>query len=315
MFGVIDMRYSLKQVQVFLNVARYENISKAAQDLSMSQSAVSSALSDFERHYDIQLFDRTGKKLQLNELGRALRPQAQALFEQAQAFEQHLQQQNTIPGLRVGATLTIGNYLAAGLMAQYMKQYGGAQVQLHVANTAIISEQVRNFELDIGLIEGELQSPELNVIPWLEDELVVFCSPTHPLAKRKKLNDKDLLDASWILRESGSGTRQTFDRAMAGLLSQITVSLELEHTEAIKRAVEADLGISCLSRVALSDAFTRGTLIPLKVPQRNLRRHFYFILHRQKYLSSAIENWMSLCQNGRTNKRQGNMGSANADRQ
>lgn len=290
------MRYSLKQLQVFLKVAHYENISKAALDLSMSQSAVSSALSDFERHYDIQLFDRNGKKLQLNELGRALRPQAKALFEQAKAFEQHLQQENTVPTLRVGATLTIGNYLAVGIMAQYMKQHTGAQVQLHVANTASISEQVRNFELDIGLIEGELQSSELEVIPWQEDELVVFCSPTHPLARRKKLSEKDLLGARWILRESGSGTRQTFDRAMAGLLSQIDVGLELEHTEAIKRAVEADLGISCLSRVALSEAFARGSLIPLKVPQRNLRRHFYFILHRQKYLSSAIENWMALCE-------------------
>ena len=289
------MRYSLKQVRVFLKVAHYENISKAALDLSMSQSAVSSALSDFERHYDIQLFDRNGKKLQLNELGRALRPQAQALFEQAQAFEQHLQQQNTVPALRVGATLTIGNYLAVGIMAQYMKQHAGAQVQLHVANTESISEQVRNFELDIGLIEGELQSPELDVIPWLEDELVVFCSPTHPLARRKKLSDKDLLGATWILRESGSGTRQTFDRAMAGLLSQINVSLELEHTEAIKRAVEADLGISCLSSVTLGEAFKRGSLIPLKVPQRDFRRHFYFILQRQKYISRAIENWIALC--------------------
>ena len=293
------MRYSLKQLQVFLKVAHYQNISKAALDLAMSQSAVSSSLSDFEGHYGIQCFDRNGKKLQLNELGRALRPQALALFEQAQAFEQLLQQQNTIPALRVGATLTIGNYLAVGIMAAYMKQYAGAQVQLHVANTASISEQVRNFELDIGLVEGELQNPELNVIPWREDELAVFCSPSHPLAKRKSLSDKDLLGAAWILRESGSGTRQTFDRAMSGLLSQINVSLELEHTEAIKRAVEADLGIGCLSRVVLSEAFARGSLMPLAVPQRDFRRHFYFILHRQKYLSSGIENWIALCKKER----------------
>ena len=290
------MRYSLKQLQVFLKVAHYQNISKAALDLSMSQSAVSSALSGFERHYDLQLFDRNGKKLQLNELGRALRPNALALYEQALAFEQLLQQQSSAPALKVGATLTIGNYLAVGIMAQYMKQHAGAQVQLHVANTASISEQVRNFELDIGLIEGELQDPELDVFPWLEDELVVFCSPTHPLAGRPSLSDKDLLDATWILRECGSGTRQTFDRAMSGLLSQLKPGLELEHTEAIKRAVEADLGISCLSRVALNDAFDRGSLIPLAVPQRNFHRHFYFILHRQKYRSAAIGNWMTLCE-------------------
>jgi len=290
------MRYSLKQLHVFLKVAHYQNISKAAGDLAMSQSAVSSALSDFEKHYSMRLFDRNGRKLQLNELGRAIRPQAQALFEQAQAFEQRLLQQSTIPALKVGAALTIGNYLAVGIMAQYMKQHPGAQVQLHVANTATISEQVRNFELDIGLIEGELQHPELDVFPWLEDELVVFCSPTHPLATQTSTSDKELLSARWILRESGSGTRQTFDRAMSGLVAKMDIGLELEHTEAIKRAVEADMGISCLSRVTLNDAFKRGSLIPLHVPQRNFRRHFYFILHRQKYLSSAIKHWMDLCE-------------------
>ncbi|MBL4608496.1 MAG: LysR family transcriptional regulator [Pseudomonadales bacterium] len=290
------MRYSLKQLHVFLRVAHHQNISKASIDLSMSQSAVSSALSDFETHYSMQLFDRKGKKLQINELGRAIRPQAQALFEQAQAFEQLLEQQSTIPALKVGATLTIGNYLAVGIMAQYMKQYPGAQVQLHVANTANISEQVLDFQLDIGLIEGELQHPELDVFPWLEDELVVFCSPNHPLAANTSVSDKELLSARWILRESGSGTRQTFDRATSGLLTKMDVGLELEHTEAIKRAVEADLGISCLSKVALNDAFKRGSLIALHVPQRNFRRHFYFILHKQKYLNSAIENWMALCE-------------------
>ena len=289
------MRYTLKQLKVFLKVAHYQNISKAAHDLSLSQSAVSSALSDFEKHYAIQLFDRHGKKLRLNELGRALRPKAQALFEQALAFEQQLQQQNTTPALNVGATLTIGNYLAVGIMARYMRQHTDAQVQLHVANTAQISEKVRNFELDIGLIEGELQDPLLEVTPWLEDELVVFCSPTHPLAKRNTLSEEDLLAATWILRESGSGTRQTFDRAMSGLLSQITLGLELEHTEAIKRAVAANLGISCLSRVTLNEAFARGSLIPLAVPQRDFRRHFYFIMHKQKYFSAAIESWMTLC--------------------
>ena len=101
------MRYSLKQLQVFLKVAHYQNISKAALDLAMSQSAVSSSLSDFEGHYGIQCFDRNGKKLQLNELGRALRPQALALFEQAQAFEQLLQQQNTIPVDLVAKCLSI----------------------------------------------------------------------------------------------------------------------------------------------------------------------------------------------------------------
>lgn len=289
------MRYSLRQLQVFAATARFENISRAAESLSMSQSAASEALRELERLFDIQLFERTGRKLQLNELGRTVRARAEALLEQAAALEQALAQHREPGPIKVGATLTIGNYLAVGIMASYMADQPGARVTLEVGNTANIARQVSRFELDLGLIEGELQHPELEVMPWRDDELMVFCSPTHPLAGRKKLDDRDLLAATWVLREPGSGTRQTFERAMHGLLPDLKVGLELQHTEAIKRAVEAGLGISCLSRVALVEAFERGTLVRLPVPGRDLQRRFYFILHRQKYRSAGIERWIELC--------------------
>ena len=123
----------------------------------------------------------------------------------------------------------------------------------------------------------------------------MVCSPSHPYADKKKLAKKDVLSANWILREAGSGTRQAFDRAMHGLLPSLNITLELQHTEAIKRAVEANLGIGCISKVALEDAFERGSLVKLIAPQLNLKRHFYFVLHKQKYQSSAIERWIDLC--------------------
>ena len=290
------MRYSLRQLEVFLQIAHFENITRAAQQMNMSQSAASSALSDLEKHFNIQLFDRIGKRLQLNEMGRTLRPKALDLIEQAQALEQILSIQNSAPVLNVGATLTIGNYLAIGIMASFMREEPQAQITLAVANTETIAKKISNFELDIGLIEGELRHPELRIIPWLEDELVVFCAPQHPLNHGKTLSDSDLSQATWIMREPGSGTRQTFDRAMHGLLPQMNILLELEHTEAIKRAVEANLGIACLSKVTLKEAFHRGDLIPLAVPQRNLHRRFYFIHHREKHVSRAMKHWMNLCE-------------------
>ena len=99
------------------------------------------------------------------------------------------------------------------------------------------------------------------------------------------------------MREKGSGTRQAFDRAMSGILSNLQLRLELQHTEGIKRAVEAGLGIGCLSRITLEDAFKRGSLVPLKAPHRNWTRKFYFILHRQKFLSSGVRSWIEHCQN------------------
>lgn len=162
-------------------------------------------------------------------------------------------------------------------------------------NTREVAERVLNFDLDIGLIEGELQHPDLVIQPWRDDELVVFCAPEHELAGKEALTDEDLVAASWISRETGSGTRQTFERAMHGLLPQLHLALELQHTEAIKRAVEAGLGIGCLSRVALRDAFRRGSLVELPVPHRDMRRQFHFILHREKFISPGIERWQALC--------------------
>jgi DNA-binding transcriptional LysR family regulator len=283
-------------LEVFLAAAHFQNITRAAESLAMSQSAASSALKELENQFDIQLFDRAGKRLQLNELGRLYRPRAESLLAQAKELEQVLSKHSEVGALKVGATLTIGNYLAVGVMAKYMNTPTRPKVSLEVANTSTIARRVSDFELDIGLIEGELQSSELDVIPWRADRLDVFCSPNHTLARKEKLTDDDLRNATWVMREQGSGTRQSFERGMHGLLPDLNVLLELEHTEAIKRAVEANLGIGCLSHVVLSDAFRRGSLVPLKVPaHRTFDRQFYFILHKQKFRSAGIDRWMTLC--------------------
>ncbi len=289
------MKYSLRQLQVFLAVAHCDNISRAAESLSMSQSAASGALRDLERQYDVRLFDRIGKRLKINELGRLLRPRAEALLERAQALELDLQRHQAVGQLKIGATLTIGNYLAVGLMVKYMKANPGAKLNLEVANTSTIAARVVNFDLDVGLIEGEIQHSELDIMPWRQDELVVFCSPEHPLANKQSISDTELQQATWILREQGSGTRQTFDRAMHGLLPNLNVLLELENTGAIKRSVEAGIGIGCLSRIALEEAFKHGTLVPVDVPGRDFYRNLYLIINRHKYRSAGIERWLELC--------------------
>ncbi|HMU67576.1 MAG TPA: LysR substrate-binding domain-containing protein, partial [Cellvibrionaceae bacterium] len=117
----------------------------------------------------------------------------------------------------------------------------------------------------------------------------------HPLTRQLSVSDGDLINAPWILREQGSGTRQAFERAMQGLLPQLNIVLELEHTEAIKRAVEAGMGIACLSRISLADAFARGSLAPIAVPQRDFSRRLYVALHKHKYTSPSVLQWLQLC--------------------
>jgi DNA-binding transcriptional LysR family regulator len=290
------MKFSLRQMEVFLATARHENLSRAAETLALSQSAASGALAEFERQFGLRLFDRVGKRLRLNEQGRALLPAAEELISRAQEIERLLRRQEGEVSLALGATLSIGNYLVVPLMQRLLEAQPGARLSLEVANTGTIAAKVARFELDIGMIEGEVRDPALEITPWRDDELVVFCAPEHPLARRRRgLGDRELLGATWILREPGSGTRQTFDRALHDLLTRLEVRFELQHTEAIKRAVESGIGIGCLSRATLHEAFARGSLVPLAVPGRDFRRRFYFVLHRRKYRSAGIRRWLEIC--------------------
>ena len=123
----------------------------------------------------------------------------------------------------------------------------------------------------------------------------MFCAPGHPLAGKKRVPLEQLLAEPWILREKGSGTRETFDRAMHPHHSRLNIRLELEHTEAIKRAVESGLGLGCISRLALKDAFRRGSLVPIDTPDLDLRRYFYFLWHKQKYQTAGMREFLALC--------------------
>ncbi|MCM5704470.1 LysR family transcriptional regulator [Larsenimonas salina] len=288
------MRFTLRQLEVFIAVGQVENVSKAAEALALSQSATSTALGELERQFDCQLFDRIGKRLKLNAIGFQLLPKAVSLLDRAEEIEELLQGQTGVGSLDVGATLTIGNYLAPLLIREFRARHPQSRVRLHVRNTSTIVERVVHHELDLGLIEGDFQHEEIVMQPWVADELSVFCAPDHPLAHQSVTMER-LLREDWIMREDGSGTRRTLEQAMRHRHQRFEIQLELEHTEGIKRAVEARLGIGCVSRLALKDAFRRGSLAPIHTPDLDLSRQFYFIWHRQKYLTPGLREFLKLC--------------------
>lgn len=294
------MHFTLRQLQVFLTVAQAGNLTRAAGQLNMSQSAASSALKDLESQFDVLLFDRIGKRLHLNEQGKLLRPRAESLMAMSGELEQDLLGNTGSGQLNIGATLSIGNYLAVQMVAEYLTDAPDVAISLDIENMKHIAEKVLNYELDLGMIEGEFHHPQLNVKPWRDDELSVFCSPEHPLAKQTNIDDRALLDAAWILRETGSGTRQTFDRAMHGLIPEMKIILELQETETIKRAVQHNIGIGCLSLMTLEEEFLRGDLVRLNTPGRDLKRTLYLIMHKHKYLSTNVQSWLNLCEQWQT---------------
>ncbi len=289
------MKLSLRQLEIFVAVARQQSVSRAAEQLALSQSATSAALTELERQFDMQLFDRIGKRIRLNELGTSVLPRVTELIDRARELEGLLQAQDAPGELHVGATLTIGNYLGTLIVSDFMQRHPGSKVTLAVENTAHIIAKVASFELDLGLVEGRCQHPDIEVMHWGDDILEVFAGPDHPLARKRRLTPDDLAAADWIVREPGSGTRETFDLAVSGVLPAVNIKLELAHTEAIKRAVESGLGIGCISRLALREAFRRGSLVRLKTPFLKMDRQFLILLNKQKYRTSTSRQFIELC--------------------
>lgn len=282
------MRFTLRQLEIFVAVAQTGSASRAAERLALSQSATSTALAELERAYSQVLFDRVGKSLRLNDTGQWLLPRATQILDRAHELEESLSAHTAVGPLRLGASLTIGNYLATLFVADFLQRHPESRVQLAVHNSTAIVASVARFELDLGLVEGDLQHPDVIAEPWLRDELVVFAAPSHPLAGQGALTRDQVLEQDWILREPGSGTRGTVEHAFGEDRQRLKVRLELEHTEAIKRAVEAGLGLGCISRLALRDAFRRGSLVPLQVRNLDLGRAFYLVRHRHKYISGGL---------------------------
>lgn len=286
------MHITLRQLEVFAEVLKSGSTTQASQRLALSQSAVSAALTDLEGQLGVQLFDRVGKRLVVNEHGRLLYPRALAALEQASEIEQLFREANG--AIRVFASSTIGNYILPEVIARYRRDFPELPLELSVGNSQDVITAVADFRVDIGLIEGPCHAAEVIAEPWLEDELVVFAPPSSTLLQ-SEVTLEALAAAPWILRERGSGTREIVDYLLLSHLPQFQLGMELGNSEAIKHAVRHGLGISCLSRRVIAEQLETGTLVEVPLPLPRLVRTLWRIHHRQKHLSSALTRFIRYC--------------------
>ena len=289
----LQLRFNLRQLEIFAATAREGSTRAAAQRVARSQSATSAALGELEAAMGVLLFDRVGRGLRLNENGRALLPRANALLDQARDMQTLFGTVHGAP-LRVAASFTIGEYLLPGLISKWTQTHPTGLVQLQIGNTRDVIDTISSFDADFGFIEGPQTHPDLITKPWMEDELVVVASPRHKLA-RKVVTTKQLAKATWALREDGSGTRQVADSWLAPHLSEIRVGFEMGSTEAIKHVVAAGSALSCLSRHAVAQSLEDGHLVVLRTELPPARRRLTLVVHRDKRLGSSAEAFVRHC--------------------
>ena len=285
------MHITLRQLEIFKAVAQCGRVTAAAEQLHISQPAASMALSELEKHLG-SLFDRhQGASMTLNDAGRALLPMACELVDRAREIEQQFAEGGCYERgvLKVNASSTIGNNLMPLILGDFSKEFPHIRTELTIDNTRSIVDRLVSMEIDLAVVEGTCLHPDIDVQVWRDDELVVIAHPDHPLTKKDHVELSELGNEHWILRESGSGTRELFDEVIASQLTNPNILMSLNRAEAIKQAVADGLGIACISRLAVWRAVEGGLLSIINVSDLSLKRHFYLLLNRNKYRSGVVQ--------------------------
>ncbi|SEL38825.1 transcriptional regulator, LysR family [Roseateles sp. YR242] len=311
------LRLTLRQLQIFVAVAHSGSTTAASSEIALSQSATSSAVNELERLLSLRLFDRAGKRLLLNDNGRALLPRAQAMLDAAAGIEQMAREgSDQLQSLRIGASTTLGNYVLPRLLAQFLaaqppRSADAWRSRVVIGNTAAVCDAVAAFDLDVGLIEGPSHQSALAVTPWLKDEMVIVAAPGSPLAQRSQSGSgskggnngggerialRDLREEVWLLREPGSGTRESTDQALLPHLNTYRRCIELGSTEAIKHAAAEGLGVACLSAWAVQEAIDAGRLCRLSTTLPRLLRQCHLVVHRDKQPTAALRAFVQQLQ-------------------
>jgi DNA-binding transcriptional LysR family regulator len=290
----LDRTVTLRQLRTFKTVADLASFSLAAQRLKLSQPSVSYQVKELEDTLGLPLLDRLGKRVRLTEAGTLLygytRRMLDVLDEAAIAVEEMRGIKRGT--LRVGASTTVGIYLLPAALGAFKKLHPGLVISLEIGTRERVQEQVLRNVIDLAVVGPALNDPELAIIPFVSDELVVVAPAGHPLAGKKGLSLKDLSSQPFVMREAASGSRLSLEKAARKVGARLQVAMELGSNGAIKHAVESGLGLAVISRYACALEFSSGRLVELDVRGFTLRRDWHIVHLKRRKLPSSVTSFI-----------------------
>lgn len=299
---------NFKQLEAFVWVAELQSFTRAARQLFMSQPAVSFQIKALEEALQVTLFQRGDKKVILTEAGRLLYPEAKQMIRHYHRIKAGL---DDLKGLKtghlvVGASTIPGEYLLPLLIGGFKEKYPGIQVVLKVAGSGQVGRWIREREIDLGITGATLVGEGIECQPWLLDQLVLIVHPTHSWANIDTITLEDLKNESMILREQGSGTRRSLEQKLAekGVsLDKIPRTMELGSTRAVITAVEANLGVSIVSKYAAKEPLTLGKVKEVQLSGVDLSRYLYQVRHSQGFGGFAFEAFIAFINDSNNTQR------------
>ncbi len=262
----------------------------------VTQPAVSAAVQSLETWYGVKLFHRIGRHIEITDAGILLQTEAKDILDRVKLMERGLRELNDLQRgeLRLGSSLTIGNYWLPAKISQFQEQYPNISIKCTLANTDEICDGTAAGLFDLGLIEADVKPPLQKTLDQAEigsDRLLIVVGKTHPWYDRQEITVDELTETAWVMRESGSGTQQVFEQALQSWginLSQLKIMLVLSSGEMVKSAIESSVRAAAISELMVDKEFQLGTLREVRVINGDrkplqITRPFLKLTHNQRF--------------------------------
>lgn len=300
-------KITLKQIAVFVSIYQTGSTSRASEELHLSQSAVSSALTELESRLQMPLFERVGRRLNQHPNAHPIYIQAQAILGQSLTLEHYHQYQ--AGQIHIGASTTIGNYVLPSLLGKLYEVLPDANVDMYIANTQEVVSEVEQLNIDIALVEGMPRPIDMKAIEqreWRTDTLMIFAKCDSKWLKDVATYNEDekcyqltinqLAQLPLLVREAGSGTRQIIDEQLLKYLPNAEVVKAIHQSEAIKHMVSADIGLGCLSQHVIETELATGDLVQVNVAGIDLSRTWWLVWHKARHQSPIWQTFIDIIQ-------------------
>lgn len=283
-------------LRVFSAVARHLHYTRAARELGLSQPAVSARIDALQRDLGVKLLQRAGRAMALTPAGEVLAQEAGKVLARVEAARRAVEEvKGLVRGrLRIGASTTPGIYLVPRAAARFHREHPGVSVEVRVGNTLAVEEAVLRGEIHLGVVGGHLAARDLVTEDLAGDELAVFASPDHPLARKRSVELDEVLEHPFAMREKGSATRERFERWLGEKGRACVVGVELGSPEAVKHAVAEGTWLGALSRVSIAWEAEAGRLREVRVRGLDLGRKFRIVRHREGEGGRAVEAFVAV---------------------
>jgi DNA-binding transcriptional LysR family regulator len=292
------MAITFRQLEIFNAVVETQQVTKASKKLCITQSAASLALIELENQLGGPLFDRHGRSLILNDRGRYLLPLSKEILCQVNdVYSLMVEKNGNLAGsLNIVASSTIGNYVLPFLISAFQRMHPNVNVAMLIFNTKTSEKMIIERKMDIGFVEGEVHDEHVKVKPWFKDELIFISNAENITDKSEACNvATDLRKYKWVMREKGSGTAQIFKKKLGKYVTDLNITMELGHTEAIKNAVKSGAGVSCLSNLTVCSDVENGILRRLYIEGVDMERQLSIIHHKNKAMTKLMQEFLDFC--------------------